>query len=614
MRRHLIAGLLNWALSFGTVRCVPSGSGIRLGQSHDAVRRSSQTDPVSNITRDFEVASPVQIPSHGVCATQQLMVHSFGSSYGTPFVGAYTPPSCDFNSVVISFTATSSGVQYDRLAMMYLSDTEVWRTSTAEPTRAGIIWTYTKDMSAYLSLWEKPQTIIFELDNIVNNVYTGPFNTTLTATFFTADKPPPKADLILPISSRQGSVGKQSVFNIPADNATVVYTIPDHVTRATVSISANGQINEEFWYTNVFTSQVDTFKDAVGTLVGGGPFREIQLLIDGHLAGVVWPFPVIFTGGVAPGFWRPIVNIQAFDLAESEIDITPFLPLLLDGKPHSFTISVLQLADSKGNGTPTLTEVESFWLATGKIFLFYGTEKTPRPASHALPKITGVDPTISISSSITSFPNGTNSSLTYTTTANRALTISSPYGSWKQTLSYTNTGELTSRGFVQTNTQSTHGTQSAVNTHAPAFNQDLTFDYPITVTTTYEINPKGGIRIDASLSTGLSFRDSGRPDISPYSLVSGPASLNTLQQGTGHYSSVANASYSFGTTEQTFAKTSYGSMYRRDVNAANGTVVQDSLGVPTVGGRPPVLDPVRGAFDGPRGFIGRGPGSPWKGL
>lgn len=38
-----------------------------------------------------------------------------------------------------------------------------------------------------------------------------------------------------------------------------------------------------------------------GEFYGYSPFREVQLFIDGMLAGVAWPFPVIFTGGVVPG-------------------------------------------------------------------------------------------------------------------------------------------------------------------------------------------------------------------------------------------------------------------------------------------------------------------------
>jgi hypothetical protein len=53
----------------------------------------------------------------------------------------------------------------------------------------------------------------------------------------------------------------------------------------------------------------------------------VQLLIDGQLAGLSWPFPVVFTGGIVPGFWRPVVGIDAFDLREDVIDITPWLPV-----------------------------------------------------------------------------------------------------------------------------------------------------------------------------------------------------------------------------------------------------------------------------------------------
>lgn len=47
-------------------------------------------------------------------------------------------------------------------------------------------------------------------------------------------------------------------------------------------------------------SDVNTFPQ-YGELYGYSPFREIQLFVDGMLAGVAWPFPVIFTGGVVPG-------------------------------------------------------------------------------------------------------------------------------------------------------------------------------------------------------------------------------------------------------------------------------------------------------------------------
>ena len=180
---------------------------------------------------------------------------------------------------------------------MYLGDNEVFRTSTAEPTANGIIWTYTKEMQQFNALWKTDQKIIFDLGNLIDDTYTGIYNTTLTATFFTVPDSPPTADTILPISSLNSGNNMGSVFQIPGDDASVAYTLPNNVERAVVSLEACGQSNEEFWYTNVFNSETQTFAPTAGSYLGGGPFREVQLLIDGQLAGVSWPFPVIFTGG-----------------------------------------------------------------------------------------------------------------------------------------------------------------------------------------------------------------------------------------------------------------------------------------------------------------------------
>lgn len=41
-----------------------------------------------------------------------------------------------------------------------------------------------------------------------------------------------------------------------------------------------------------------------GTTYGKGSFREVRLLVDGQLAGVAFPYPVIYTGGFVPAAWR----------------------------------------------------------------------------------------------------------------------------------------------------------------------------------------------------------------------------------------------------------------------------------------------------------------------
>ncbi|KAG9198615.1 hypothetical protein G6514_009791 [Epicoccum nigrum] len=500
------------------------------------------------------------------------MEHTFASSYGVPYVGKYTPPECDFNSVIIEWTVTVAGRQFDRLAEMYLGDIEVWRTSTAEPTASGIIFRYQKDLSMYLSLWKSPQDIIFSLDNVYDSTYTGAFNTTLTATFSHDSTGPAHADAILPISPQLGSSGAPSIFTLPGDSAAVEHTLPLNVTHASVSIAATGQSNEEFWYTNVLQSDIDTFDSSVGTLPGYGPFREVQLFIDGLMAGVAWPFPIIFTGGVAPGFWRPIVGIDAYDLRDYEIDITPFLPYILDGKAHSFSIKVVGIDNNGGNGPATLSEdsINSYWLVSGKLFLFYGSDSYD--GTHEAPFISS-SPVLHTSSSFTA-RNGTNETLSYEVIAKRVHTVTSSFGSWTQSLDYTNAGYLGEQGLYQKNDQKTAGISTAVLKSASDFSSTLSYAYPITVDQSYTFSGSN-TTIDASLNRGMEISSSGRPDVSTFTLVSGPMALSTKQIGKASYSNKPNNSYSFGDMDQTFSEQSYGTTYSRHVKSKNLTIVYD---------------------------------------
>lgn len=536
--------------------------------------------------------------------------------------------------MTINLTVTSKGRQFDRLGLLYLGDVEVFRTSTAEPTREGIVWTYVKEMYHYGPLWKTEQKIIFDLGNLVNEIYTGTFNTTLTATFFTATDTPEIADMILPISAQRSSAGQGSAFSVPSQPAIIVHEFPLNIEKAVVSLAACGQDEEEFWYTNVLSSRTDTFGGEAGSLNGYSPFREVQLLIDGKLAGVSWPFPVIFTGGIVPGLWRPIVGIDAFDLREHEIDITPFVPLLCDGNPHVFQIQVVGLKEDGVNHAILSDKVGSSWVVSGKIFLFLNKEghrTTGFASTHSTPP-----PYIEISSRVTTNSRGANETLVLNTEVNRFVYISNliatPNGYreswWRQVLSYSNFNKFTEQGSVEFTSQSTTGfdeSKSDYQTH---------YTYPLTIYSAYSADEKH-VRIDATLSRGQDFTDVGPSVLPPgYRAVNRSSSsrhipnfsgglLSTTQSGHARYFSGENASYSFGTTQQDF---SYQGMkaekpefldeiYHRHVRAVNSTVREDRetfLGQQSLGPTMEMDDQVLPLFVqedfSVRAVLGRGPG------
>ncbi|KAF2467066.1 uncharacterized protein BDR25DRAFT_72869 [Lindgomyces ingoldianus] len=569
---------------------------------------SRASNASSSLLDVIQVSPPVLNPAKPSCEQQTLMAHTFAWSYGVPFVGDYRPPSCEFNRVTFNFTVTSAGRQFDRLALMFFNDTEIWRTSTAEPTQTGIIWTYIKDMSNYLVLFREPQKIIFDLGNLVDDTYTGSFNTTLTATFFIENKAMDSADMIVPVSAKQSASNRPSGFVVPDQRAIRSLSLPQNIKKAVFSISACGQAAEEFWWSNVLSSDTQVFENQT-TLYGYSPFRELQLYIDGVLAGVAWPFPVIFTGGVVPGFWRPVVGIDAFDLHEDEVDITPFLPILCDGKEHSFEIRVAGIADDgAGHGNLTQT-VGSNWVVTGKVFLWLDSSDSITTGS--APTVDMQEPSLALSSSVRKGSNGTVTSLDYSIKVMRRLsvrsTIETSSGSevvtWHQNLTYSNIGQFSNGGNDQINKQATSGTDVSSNQYSKAF------EYPLWVSSSYAMLPGGNYTIDGNMERGKNVRRIGGLAFPsaleafnfghlPHQYGSSFAGTSSTdwQNGTASYLAVPaqKKSYGSGTTEQFYSLSGIGDvvtivqptaeefsnhlgadLYRRHVLASNNSIILD---------------------------------------
>ena len=473
---------------------------------------------------------------------------------------------------------------------MSLGDVEVFRTSTAEPTKEGIDWTYLKDMTQYDVLWRNDQDVIFDLGNLVNDKYTASFKTTLTLMFWERDEPVNTADLILPIPAKDGVPPMLDTLSTSGSRAVARQTLPEATEHAIVSIAACGQIGEEFWYSNVLSSLTETFADTTGPLGGASPFREIQLFIDGILAGIVWPFPVVFTGGLAPGLWRPVVGIDAFDLRESEIDITPFVPML-SGRSHLFELKVLGLSD-RLDGNMSLTEaIGDYWVVTGKIFVFLG-DRNGR-IDHKAPITTEDTRDFSASSNLNAGASSlvaVNERLEYSVTAHRKLVISSHNGEWLQELTFRNHGRVTDFGYTQNNSQLSTGYSQA--TYQDGTTRIRELNYPLEVETTFRIFPDEGFSIDASIeyaqilgshaspetSHAWSNEQNSQPTLSPGLKQSNAANSTTHARvsGTASFTSLTNTSISFGTTNEVFIATQNDTLgYTRMVEAVNGSVQLD---------------------------------------
>ncbi|KAG5533541.1 hypothetical protein RHGRI_027658 [Rhododendron griersonianum] len=325
----------------------------------------------------------------------QAFNHTFGDTIGRPPTSvSYSPPSdCPppWSHVVLELRASSDGDQYDRIAAVWLAGAEILRTSTAEPNAEGVFWKVRNDVTRYAFLLQQSNlALTVMLENVITDDLTGVYNVSLTLLYYKSNHvgvPVPQhhklsrksglleeniavdfvnkesqsglesekfrdsplsnsdslglyetpANLIIPISSG-GDEGFWFRIESESGVESKGIQIPLNTCKAVLEIYVSFHGNDEFWYSNPPDSYIKMNNLTTGR--AHGAYREVFVTIDGRFIGSVIPFPIIFTGGINPLFWEPVVAIGAFNLPSYDFDLTPFLGFLLDGKVHLIGLGV----------------------------------------------------------------------------------------------------------------------------------------------------------------------------------------------------------------------------------------------------------------------------------
>ncbi|KAI9432687.1 peptide N-acetyl-beta-D-glucosaminyl asparaginase amidase A-domain-containing protein [Lactarius indigo] len=300
------------------------------------------------------------------------------------------PTSCstpnEWAGVTLNLTVTSTGTQYSRFGFLTLQDVEIWRTSTAMPVEGdGIIWTQIKDVTRFIPLFTKPGTFVLQLDNAIQPGDDGEYTVTLDATIFSGSSqfpPAQRADLIVPLTTLANNTGSEA--SVPP-GFWIEVTLPQNAVTAFAEFQASASNKETYWYAQIPKQFSSYFSSGV---TGDGPFREVRILVDGQVAGVAFPYPVLLTEGVLPPAWRPIAPYGALDMPTYHLDLTPFIPILTNGAPHNITIDVASAEpDHQTNQTWFLSgllqvNLDSSTLpTTGNITLYQASDYATSTAS-----------------------------------------------------------------------------------------------------------------------------------------------------------------------------------------------------------------------------------------
>uniref|UniRef100_A0A0W0F927 Peptide N-acetyl-beta-D-glucosaminyl asparaginase amidase A N-terminal domain-containing protein n=1 Tax=Moniliophthora roreri TaxID=221103 RepID=A0A0W0F927_MONRR len=510
---------------------------------------------------NFQLAQPPVVPKNVKYCTVKVLERDFAFSFGKAEVVQLTPPTdCgppgSWAAVTLNFTVTSNGTQFDRLGVFTFRNTEIWRTSTPEPTRGdGIIWTYVKDVSQYIPLFAEPGTFILQLDNLIREDLDGIYSTVLYATYYASSftaPPAKKSDLILPISTLANNTGNEASVP-PAFSLNI--TLPRNTIKVYAELFASGNGQEEFWYNNIANEYISELPD--NTTYPNGPFREVRLLIDGQLAGVAFPYPVVFTGGFNPALWRPIAAYGALDQPTYFLDVTPFVPLLTDGNPHNFSLDIVSAEDDH--------TINQNWYVSGLLQIV--TDSSTEPTTGKM-TIYDVEPYAQSSAAIVR----DNGEVEITVKATRQLHIESTIVSgsgvsidavFKQNLQYSNVQIY--KNSTQHLRQSTTG--QIISTHNNVVAVSDQFDYPFNVELR-SLTPDGR---DFMTYIDHSYNRSIQP--SPLILAS---TIYNQQTANGFFSMRKGGNTGNGTNNNIFSyKDASGNTYNRRINAAFNNITLD---------------------------------------
>ncbi|KAL6838665.1 hypothetical protein ACP4OV_031379 [Aristida adscensionis] len=363
MASRLLLLLLHLAPLLAVAAAAPHR--YRLASSY-SYRPAASLDASLPPTTYFEVDRPIRPPSGSVGPCSALLLSgTFGATYGRPpLTAAYAPPAClaaarapggppsPLALAVLEWSADCRGRQFDRIFGVWLSGAELLRSCTAEPRPNGILWSVSRDVTRYEALLAQPGELAVYLGNLVDKTYTGVYHANLTLHLYFHAAPPPapaqqqhqQADLIVPISrSLPLTDGQWFAIQNATDVQSKKLAIPSNTYRAVLEVFVSFHSNDEFWYTNPPNEYIQA--NNLSSVPGNGAFREVVVRVDGDVVGAVWPFTVIYTGGVNPLLWRPITGIGSFSLPTYDIDITPFLGKLLDSEEHDFGFGVTNALD-----------------------------------------------------------------------------------------------------------------------------------------------------------------------------------------------------------------------------------------------------------------------------
>ena len=303
--------------------------------------------------------------------------------------------------------------QFDRTGSIWLGGAILYFGTTQEPSVAppdATTWHIERDVTDYSAVFKTAQVGHSDFVNYVEGPYDGQLSGSASLYFYpvprgeASNNLQPRPDVVL--SMNPAPTDGTYALNTTADQYTATYTsLPRNIERAYLDVYAQSQSNDEIWYSCNPNDQGElSFFGCNNTA-----FRETEISIDGHPAGVAPVYPWIYTGGTGnPWLWEPIPGVQTLSFVPYRVDLTPFAGTLDDGKTHTVSLSVFN--------------ANQYFSVAGN-FLLYLDHGSKQVTGSVISNTLAAAPTPKVVENLTTDSNDNVTGGNITVTSNRTFTI-----------------------------------------------------------------------------------------------------------------------------------------------------------------------------------------------
>jgi hypothetical protein len=310
------------------------------------------------VTADPLVPRPPEQPCVAPLFTSYQFAH-YSDDYQT---FQFTPPencSGPWEKVVLEADfSENAGAQFDRTAIIYLGNLNLYFGTTPEPLSTTTnTWHVERDITDYSAALSTAQQGTVILINCTTdcpspyNTLNGVFTVNAQIEFYPAQRGRGNSqqgggqggwgqatpDQVLPLVQTNGSGGVSLPATLqPGDQLSTTFTLPTNTVQAYLDVLTENQYIDETWW-GCFPNDLSSINEVYGC--GNTNFRETEVTIDGQPAGISPVSAWVFTGDL-PDDWVPIPGAQTLNLVPYRVNLTPFAGLLSNGQPHTVAFSV----------------------------------------------------------------------------------------------------------------------------------------------------------------------------------------------------------------------------------------------------------------------------------